>query len=242
MGRLEGTASNHTPDEEIAMLTTILTNRILLKAIWAIWITLPYPVRKRVTTEGIRVLLVLKRAMGIFRQVELTPSSKIFTLSFWGVPHLDPAQFNLTVEGRVARSLSISFGALKTYPVVDRQITMDCVGGLRNNMMMRGVSLSALLKRAEPSPDSDTAVFHCADGYFTTHPLADLAETDAFLAYEINGQETPVHGFPLRLVAPNKYGYKWAKWVVRIELASRSPLGYWERRGLPNRAWVGDIR
>ena len=109
-------------------------------------------------------------------------------------------------------------------------------------MMMRGVSLAALLESAEPRPDADTAIFHRADGYFTTHPLADLIETDALLAYEINGQEAPVHGFPLRLVAPKKYSYKWAKWVVRIELASGSPLGYWEQRGLPNRAWVGDIR
>ena len=216
----------------MAFLTRLLTNRILLKAIWVIWIALPYPVRKRVTTEGIRVLLVLKRAIGIFRQVKLTPPGKIFTLSFWGDPHLDSEQFNLTVEDRVARSLSISFGALKTYTVVDRQITM----------MMRGVSLAALLEPAEPRPDADTAIFHRADGYFTTHPLADLIETDALLAYEINGQEAPVHGFPLRLVAPKKYGYKWAKWVVRIELASGSPLGYWEQRGLPNRAWVGDIR
>ncbi|SVB36032.1 uncharacterized protein METZ01_LOCUS188886, partial [marine metagenome] len=219
-------------DDDVAFLTRLLTNRILLKAIWVIWIALPYPVRKRVTTEGIRVLLVLKRAIGIFRQVELTPPGKIFTLSFWGDPHLDSEQFNLTVEDRVARSLSISFGALKTYTVVDRQITM----------MMRGVSLAALLEPAEPRPDADTAIFHRADGYFTTHPLADLIETDALLAYEINGQEAPVHGFPLRLVAPKKYGYKWAKWVVRIELASGSPLGYWEQRGLPNRAWVGDIR
>ncbi len=219
-------------DDDVAFLTRLLTNRILLKAIWVIWIALPYPVRKRVTTEGIRVLLVLKRAIGIFRQVELTPPGKIFTLSFWGDPHLDSEQFNLTVEDRVARSLSISFGALKTYPVVDRQITM----------MMRGVSLAALLEPAEPRPDADTAIFHRADGYFTTHPLADLIEADALLAYEINGQEAPVHGFPLRLVAPKKYGYKWAKWVVRIELASGSPLGYWEQRGLPNRAWVGDIR
>ena len=216
----------------MAFLTRLLTNRILLKAIWVIWIALPYPVRKRVTTEGIRVLLVLKRAIGIFRQVELTPPGKIFTLSFWGDPHLDSEQFNLTVEDRVARSLSISFGALKTYTVVDRQITM----------MMRGVSLAALLEPAEPRPDADTAIFHRADGYFTTHPLADLIEADALLAYEINGQEAPVHGFPLRLVAPKKYGYKLAKWVVRIELASDSPLGYWEQRGLPNRAWVGDIR
>ncbi len=91
-------------------------------------------------------------------------------------------------------------------------------------------------------PDAATAVFHCADGYFTTHPVKDLLETEAYLAYTINGQETPAHGFPMRLVSPGKYGYKWAKWVVRIELAAGSPMGYWEQRGLPDRAWVGDLR
>ena len=226
----------------MGLLTSLLTNRILLKAIWVLWIILPYPVRKRVTTDGVRTLLNLKRVMGIYRQADLTPTKKIFTLSFWGVPRLDPEQFSLTVDGQVAHPLSLSFDDLKSYPVVNRQVTLDCVGGLRNIMTMRGVSLASLLESAEPMHDADTAVFHCADGYFTTHPLTDLAETEAFLAYQINGQDTPVHGFPLRLVSPNKYGYKWTKWVVRIELASGSPLGYWEQRGLPDRAWVGDIR
>jgi len=226
----------------MGLLTSLLTNRILIKAIWVLWIILPYPVRKRVTTDGIRTLLYLKRVMGIYRQADLTPPKKIFILSFWGVPRLDPEQFSLTVDGQVAHPLSLSFDDLKSYPVVNRQVTLDCVGGLRNIMAMRGVSLASLLESAEPMHDADTAVFHCADGYFTTHPLADLAETEAFLAYQINGQDTPVHGFPLRLVSPNKYGYKWTKWVVRIELASGALLGYWEQRGLPDRAWVGDIR
>ena len=226
----------------MGLLTSLLTNRMLLKAIWVLWIILPYPVRKRVTTDGIRTLLYLKRVMGIYRQADLTPPKKIFILSFWGVPRLDPEQFSLTVDGQVAHPLSLSFDDLKSYPVVNRQVTLDCVGGLRNIMAMRGVSLASLLESAEPMHDADPAVFHCADGYFTTHPLADLAETEAFLAYQINGQDTPVHGFPLRLVSPNKYGYKWTKWVVRIELASGSPLRYWEQRGLPDRAWVGDIR
>jgi len=30
--------------------------------------------------------------------------------------------------------------------------------------------------------------------------------------------------------------------VVRIELAAGSPMEYWEQRGLPDRAWVGDLR
>ena len=107
----------------MALVTSLLTNRILLNAIWAFWIILPYPVRKRGTTDGIRTLLYLKRVIRIYRQTGLTPPKKIFTLSFWGVPRLDPELFSLTVDGQVAHPLSLSFDDLKSYPVVNRQVT-----------------------------------------------------------------------------------------------------------------------
>jgi DMSO/TMAO reductase YedYZ molybdopterin-dependent catalytic subunit len=44
-------------------------------------------------------------------------------------------------------------------------------------------------------------------------------------------------GFPFELVAESKYGYKWIKWVTRIELSDNADyLGYWESRGWPNDA------
>ncbi len=224
------------------MLTRLLTNRMLLRAIWLPWILLPYSLRKRATSAGIWGLLLLKRATGVQRRHAPTPTKNLFTLSFWGVPRVAPEQFTLTDDGNVNCPLSLSLDDLRNFPVVDRQVTLDCVGGLRNIIAARGVSLAAVLDRAEPMQDVATAIFHCADGYFTTHPVKDLIETEAYLAYAINGQKIPAHGYPLRLVSPGKYGYKWAKWVVRIELVSGSPLGYWEQRGLPDRAWVGDLR
>jgi DMSO/TMAO reductase YedYZ molybdopterin-dependent catalytic subunit len=39
------------------------------------------------------------------------------------------------------------------------------------------------------------------------------------------------------VVAEGKWGYKWAKWVTRIELsADTSFRGYWESRGYSNDA------
>jgi len=35
----------------------------------------------------------------------------------------------------------------------------------------------------------------------------------------------PARGFPLQLVAESKYGYKWAKWVVRIEVVKGEVKG-----------------
>ncbi len=225
------------------MLTWLLTNRWLLRAIWLPWIMLPYPLRKRATTSGIWALRSLERPTRHGKgQQASTPGKRLFTLSFWGVPRVSPEEYSLTVDGLVRFPLSLSLDDLANYPAVDRQVTLDCVGGLRNVISARGVSFATFLERAEAAPDAATAVFHCADGYFTTHPVRDLIETDAYLAYAINGQEIPAHGYPLRLVAPGKYGYKWAKWVVRIELAAGSPMGYWEQRGLPDRAWLGDLR
>ena len=39
------------------------------------------------------------------------------------------------------------------------------------------------------------------------------------------------HGFPVRLVVPGKYGYKWVKWINHIEVIDYDHKGFWESRG-----------
>jgi DMSO/TMAO reductase YedYZ molybdopterin-dependent catalytic subunit len=41
-----------------------------------------------------------------------------------------------------------------------------------------------------------------------------------------------LHGGPLRLVAPAKYGRKSVKWLRAIEVLAEDRPGFWERRGL----------
>ena len=55
---------------------------------------------------------------------------------------------------------------------------------------------------------------------------------DVILAYEMNGEPLPIlHGFPLRLVCPRFYGYKWIKLVASIDVTAEDYLGYWEKGG-----------
>ena len=75
----------------------------------------------------------------------------------------------------------------------------------------------------------------------TSHALDDVRAADALLAVTLNSHRVAELGFPLRLAMPGTYGYKWAKWIVRIELVAGTPKGYWESRGLPQRGRVGDI-
>jgi DMSO/TMAO reductase YedYZ molybdopterin-dependent catalytic subunit len=100
------------------------------------------------------------------------------------------------------------------------------------------VLLTDLIDRAGPRSDAVTVIFHAADGYTTSLPLQFVRDGELLLAYRMNGIEIPPErGFPFQVVAQSKYGYKWCKWVTRIEL---SPLadyrGYWESRGYSNGA------
>ena len=52
------------------------------------------------------------------------------------------------------------------------------------------------------------------------------------IAYAMNNVTLPPErGYPFQLVAEDKWGYKWAKWITRIELSDALPSGYWESRG-----------
>lgn len=58
------------------------------------------------------------------------------------------------------------------------------------------------------------------------------------LAYSSNGIPLPpALGFPFIVVAEDKWGYKWARWVDAIILSSDTEYkGYWEERGFGNGA------
>lgn len=83
-------------------------------------------------------------------------------------------------------------------------------------------------------------IFHCVDGYTTSMPWATIRDKEMLLAYAANGVPLPASmGFPFIVVAEDKLGYKWARWVTEIELSSdENYQGYWEKRGYSNDAPV----
>ena len=214
----------------------------VLRTAHAIYMAVPPPLRRYVASGYIGFTLLLKRVLRVEEQTELTPLEDVGTLSFWGVPEVGIATFRLSVEGAVEHPRTFDYEELLSLPSVDELVRMDCVGGFRNNTHMSGVRLDTMLDMVVPAPGAQRAVFHCADGYFESITLADLRKHDAFLAYSVNGSAVPHLGYPLRLAIPGKYGYKWPKWVTRIEVVTDDRKGYWPKRGLPDRANVGDRR
>ena len=53
---------------------------------------------------------------------------------------------------------------------------------------------------------------------------------------------TQEHGRPARVIIPNRYPWKGAKWIRKIVFLGRDVLGFWEMRGYSNTAdsWTED--
>jgi len=153
--------------------------------------------------------------------------------SIKGVQRIDRDAYRLAVGGLVSKPLSLAYEELLALPRAERVVTLNCVEGWSVRVYWEGFRLSELLDRAEVAGSATTLILYAADGYSTTIPLADARAKDMLVAYRMNGLELPPErGFPLQLVAEDKWGYKWIKWIERIDLSVESDFrGYWEERG-----------
>jgi DMSO/TMAO reductase YedYZ molybdopterin-dependent catalytic subunit len=132
--------------------------------------------------------------------------------------------WRLDIAGAVDEPRTYSFAELASLPATEQLTTLCCIsypvgGGLMSNALWKGVPLPGILRAAKPKPGVEALLFHAADGYYETFPIAKAFEPTTLLAYEMNCEPIPhIHGFPLRLIVPGLYGEKNPKWLTRIEL------------------------
>ena len=154
--------------------------------------------------------------------------------SIKGPPDVDIRAYRLTVDGRVADPSEYTYDSIVSAEATHaKTLTLNCVEGWSVKVLVEGVLLSDLIDRAKPAQDAVTVVFHAADGYTTSLPLEFVRRRRILLAYRMNGLVLPKErGFPFQVMAEDKWGYKWCRWVTRIELSDDPDYkGYWESRG-----------
>lgn len=176
----------------------------------------------------------------------VTPNNEFYRIdTALIVPRIDPAQWSLTIDGRVRQPLTLNLDDLLARPMIERYITLTCVsnevgGDLIGNARWLGVPIADLLDEVDPDPDADQVVSWSVDGFTAGTPTAALRDgRDALLAVGMNGEPLPFdHGFPVRMVVPGLYGYVSAtKWLRRLELTAFDAFdAYWIPRGWSQQA------
>lgn len=129
---------------------------------------------------------------------------------------LDLATWRLHISGRVAHPLEFDHTALRRERAT--VATIDCTGGIYATREWSGLGMDALLDAAAPAPDATTVWFVSTTGHRWPLPLAEARR--ALLATHVGGEPLAhAHGFPLRLVTPERRGFQWIKWLTAIEVA-----------------------
>jgi DMSO/TMAO reductase YedYZ molybdopterin-dependent catalytic subunit len=161
--------------------------------------------------------------------------------SIKGVQTVDLSTYHLTIDGLVNEEQTLTYEQVTAMQSEEKLLRLYCVEGWNANILWQGVLLETLIASADPKGEANTVIFHAVDGYTTSLPLQEILDNHLILAYNANGIALPPEmGFPFIFVAEEKWGYKWARWVNRIELSSdESYQGYWEQRGYSNEGDLG---
>ncbi len=124
---------------------------------------------------------------------------------------------------------------LKNQPY-QKVVQLNCVEGWSAKILWEGVLVKDLIKNIGIKPGANTIILHAVDGYSTSFPLSYVLDNDIMMAYKMNGVEIPPErGFPFQLIAEQKWGYKWIKWITKIEISDNANYkGFWETAGYNN--------
>ncbi len=159
--------------------------------------------------------------------------------SIKGPQSIDVNSYKLEITGLVENQKSYTYDQVLAHQKYSKVVTLNCVEGWSVTILWEGVLVKDLISEAEAKPEAKTVIFYAQDGYSTSFPIEYLTN-DILMAYKMNNVTLPQErGFPFQLVAEDKWGYKWIKWITKIELSGDANYrGYWEQRGYSN---AGDL-
>ena len=163
--------------------------------------------------------------------------------SISGPQYVDIDEYELIVDGRVAEPLEMTYAEVLDLDSYQKVATLNCVEGWSASILWEGILVRDLLDLAGADRKAPVVIFHAEDGYTTSHPMGYFYSNDIIIAYKMNGMTMPYErGYPFQLVAEEKWGYKWIRWIVKIEVSDDVDYrGFWEMQGYSNEGNLSDL-
>ena len=129
--------------------------------------------------------------------------------------------WRLEIAGRVKSPANLKYTQILGLPAIEKNVLLICPGIFANFGRWGGVSIRTLLDAAAAEDDITHVTIRGPQGAYEKvqrFPITAVKDDSVFLAYQVNGKVLPrKHGYPLRVVAADYYGFDWVKFVYRIE-------------------------
>lgn len=163
-------------------------------------------------------------------------TEKFPVLTYGPAQKIDLKEWRLRAFGLVDNEIELNWGEFSELPWSTVEAPFHCVtqwSKMENTW--EGLLFTDLAAIVKPKDEAKFVIAHCYGDYTTNLPLEILMDGMSLLAHKHDGEPlTAEHGGPLRLVVPQRYGWKSAKWLRGIEFIAEDRPGFWEVRGYHN--------
>jgi Oxidoreductase molybdopterin binding domain len=130
------------------------------------------------------------------------------------------AAWRLVVAVDGNERISLALDDLRAMPQRTAELPISCVEGWSRSALWRGVPLQEVLAAAGVADHRSVVVESLeSEGLYGHSTVASRVwrDADTLLALELNGEPLDIdHGYPVRLIAPNRPGVMQTKWLARI--------------------------
>jgi DMSO/TMAO reductase YedYZ molybdopterin-dependent catalytic subunit len=125
--------------------------------------------------------------------------------------------WRLSVAGRTPYVLTLA--DLDELAQAEAQLPVTCVEGWSVGAHWRGIPLLEVVRRAGGDASSRVRVVSLEQGLYGNSVVVGPQVSAALLATHLNGERLNLdHGYPLRLISPNRPGVLNTKWLSSVEV------------------------
>ena len=163
-------------------------------------------------------------------------TQKFPVLHYGPVAQIDVSTWTLSVFGEVEREMRWNWDEFRQIPTTTITTDIHCVTGWSKfDTAWEGPLFRDFVGLFGVRPSAKYVIAHAAHGFTANLPLEAMLEDNVLLAWKYNGDHlAPEHGYPVRTVVPQRYFWKSAKWLLKLEFSPIDKPGFWEQAGYHN--------
>jgi DMSO/TMAO reductase YedYZ molybdopterin-dependent catalytic subunit len=145
---------------------------------------------------------------------------------------IDLDAWRLRIEGAAA-PVALTLSDLRQFPRRTMVTELRCIEGWSTIVEWSGVALADVMAKFPPPRMPRYVSMETPDrGYYVGLDAESAMHPQTLLAFEMNGAPLPLlHGAPVRLAIPVKYGIKNIKRIGTIRYTDVRPADFWGERG-----------